>query len=87
MDWEKTNPNEPKFKKPKMNVNLFLTKAYENKPPLPARKNKPNQTQCRIRSEIFKVLTKAETTSKLVFRFQMRLLLGISDIVFWEDKS
>jgi len=83
----KTNPNEPKFKKAKMNVNKVLTKAYENKPPLPARKNKPKQTQSQNRSQIFKVLTKADVMSKLIFRFQMRLLLGISDIVFWEDKS
>ena len=49
MDWEKTNPNEPKqsqtnpiSEKPKMNVNKVLTKDYENQPLRRLPENKPN---------------------------------------------
>ncbi len=34
----KTNPNEPNFKKAKMNITSILTVGYENKPPFPAPK-------------------------------------------------
>ena len=63
MDWEKTNPNEPKrtqyepkrtqnkpnFEKSQMNVNFFVTKDYENQPPWGS---KSNQTQFAKRQEM-----------------------------------
>ena len=52
VNWEKrtqnepkTNPNEPKLKKAKMNVNKVLTKDYENKSNWALFENEPNQTQ------------------------------------------
>jgi hypothetical protein len=47
-----TNPNEPKFKKAKMNLNFYSTGGYENKPPIRApkkqsqisKRQKPMQT-------------------------------------------
>ena len=38
----KTNPNEPKLKKAKMNVNKVLTVDYVNKPYRKLNENKPN---------------------------------------------
>ena len=49
MDWEKTNPNEPKrtqtnpiSEKPKMNTNSELTKDYIKYDDFAVQKNKPN---------------------------------------------
>jgi len=37
--------NKPNFQKPKMNVSIFLQRAYENKSNCTLGENKPNQTQ------------------------------------------
>ena len=49
MDWEKTNPNEPKqtqfAKRQEMNTTIYFTRYYEDNPAPWLRQNKANQTQ------------------------------------------
>jgi hypothetical protein len=37
--------NKPNFQNEEANATSYAAKTYKNKPPLPAQKNKPNQTQ------------------------------------------
>jgi hypothetical protein len=43
--YEALMQNKPNPQNPKTNATTCFTKSYEHKPPHPARKNKPNQTQ------------------------------------------
>jgi hypothetical protein len=63
VDWEKTNPNEPKFKIGKMNVSSISTKGYENQALRSLPENKAKQTQSVVS---LPALSKAEGSNLLV---------------------
>jgi len=56
---KKTNPIQTQFlQKPKMNVNLYVIKEYENETAFRLQKNKPKQTQFQTRRRFFCLLHK-----------------------------
>jgi len=67
---EKTNPIQTQFlQRPKMNVNVFVTKDYENETAFRLQKNKPNQTQFQTAGKRTKEAKKKKRASRTFLRW------------------